>query len=260
MVADASPYIKAELQSAFGRVLARRAIGGNRDGTTSSTTDTQQSSTATGGGDALVIEEEITSDEVKKTEIARRHTIVAALDALKIELGGASRNTDTQDADQSPTSDFPAQISNEANDMDLDDDADDLPLAQQQQQQRSQPPRTKTRSPSRTQPKNPAHEPLKTALWAAATHDDITLADLSAILDFCRMLYVPDYSVPVKLRYPRYWGVEKVGKVSFFSCVLSCLLFTFCCDLCLHRGIHSGIQVNLPGCYWCGRFPGSRLY
>lgn len=54
---------------------------------------------------------------------------------------------------------------------------------------------------------------LKSALWTAAQYSDITLDDLTAVLDFCRMLYVPKDEVKVKLDYPRYWKVQNMGKV-----------------------------------------------
>jgi transcription initiation factor TFIID subunit 2 len=58
------------------------------------------------------------------------------------------------------------------------------------------------------------NEILKISLWAAVSSENISLDELQALLDFCRMLYDPVDSIMVKIRYPRYWKLEYMGKVS----------------------------------------------
>lgn len=55
---------------------------------------------------------------------------------------------------------------------------------------------------------------LKKSLWAAVNSDILTLDELEATLDFCRMLYDPVDSFVVKIKYPRFWKLEYKGKVS----------------------------------------------
>jgi transcription initiation factor TFIID subunit 2 len=77
-VADASPWIRQNLQRAFGRVLARRAIGDK-------TVNPHQTAGA-GAGDGLVIEEDAAVANARQNELARRHTMEGAMAALKKEL------------------------------------------------------------------------------------------------------------------------------------------------------------------------------
>ena len=72
MVADSSLLIREHLQSAFGKVLAKRAIG---------TTRPDQAPSSEG----LIIES--ISDDARAQEVNRRHNIPAAIEALKKELG-----------------------------------------------------------------------------------------------------------------------------------------------------------------------------
>lgn len=58
------------------------------------------------------------------------------------------------------------------------------------------------------------NDKLKKSLWAAVNSNILSLDELQATLDFCRMLYEPIDSFVVKIRYPRYWKVEYLGKVS----------------------------------------------
>lgn len=74
MVADSSPWIRQSLQRAFGKVLAKRAIGDK----------TASIQPATEG---LVIEDTSVAD-ARQNELARRHTMEGAIAALKKELGG----------------------------------------------------------------------------------------------------------------------------------------------------------------------------
>lgn len=55
---------------------------------------------------------------------------------------------------------------------------------------------------------------LKESLWAACNSPCIGLLELSQFTDLCRVLYDPITSVKVSLKYPRYWKVQHLGKVS----------------------------------------------
>jgi len=55
---------------------------------------------------------------------------------------------------------------------------------------------------------------LKDSLWAACNSSCIGLLELSEFTDLCRVLYEPITSLRVSLRYPRYWKVRNLGKVS----------------------------------------------
>ena len=57
------------------------------------------------------------------------------------------------------------------------------------------------------------NEAMKQFLWDAICYPDIGLDDLQPLLEFCRLLYEPVDSAKVALQYPRYWRVEKTGKV-----------------------------------------------
>ena len=58
------------------------------------------------------------------------------------------------------------------------------------------------------------NDDLKRSLWAAVKSDNLSIDELQAMLDFCRMLYAPVDSFIVKIRYPRYWKLESLGRVS----------------------------------------------
>lgn len=58
------------------------------------------------------------------------------------------------------------------------------------------------------------NDDLKTSLWAAVSCDTLSLEELQAMLDFCRMLYDPVDSLKITIKYPRYWRLERIGKVS----------------------------------------------
>jgi transcription initiation factor TFIID subunit 2 len=55
---------------------------------------------------------------------------------------------------------------------------------------------------------------LKECLWAACSSPIIGVLELSELTDLCRVIYDPITSKKVALKYPRYWGVKHVGKVS----------------------------------------------
>ena len=55
-------------------------------------------------------------------------------------------------------------------------------------------------------------EVLKTELWHAVTSPTISLPQMGDLLDICDLLYTPETSMVVGLKYPRYWKCTKVGK------------------------------------------------
>lgn len=72
MVADSSPWVRQSIQRAFGKVLARRAIG-------------DKSKKAEPVGDGLLIEDSAAASS-RQGELARRQTMEGAMAALKKEL------------------------------------------------------------------------------------------------------------------------------------------------------------------------------
>jgi transcription initiation factor TFIID subunit 2 len=62
------------------------------------------------------------------------------------------------------------------------------------------------------------HVQLQQALWKAITYPQITLEDLSTLLDFARMLYRPVNEAKLQLSLPRFWRMQYLGKV---CCIVS---------------------------------------
>lgn len=61
---------------------------------------------------------------------------------------------------------------------------------------------------------NDNHDTLSRALWRAVNYSEVPLLeDLKTLLDFCAMLYTAKEELKVDLKLPRYWKVEKEGKV-----------------------------------------------
>lgn len=58
---------------------------------------------------------------------------------------------------------------------------------------------------------------LKRSLWAAVNSTVLSIDELQVTLDFCRMLYEPVDSLIFKIKYPTYWKVEYLGKVTLSS-------------------------------------------
>lgn len=58
---------------------------------------------------------------------------------------------------------------------------------------------------------------LKESLWAACNSAVISVLEISEFLDLCKVLYDSIHSKIVALKYPRYWGVQHLGKVSYFT-------------------------------------------
>lgn len=54
---------------------------------------------------------------------------------------------------------------------------------------------------------------LKEALWEATTSPAISLKEMGNLLLVCSLLYAPETSMQVKLKYPRYWKCRNNGKV-----------------------------------------------
>lgn len=59
------------------------------------------------------------------------------------------------------------------------------------------------------------NEVLKKGLWNAITSPILTLREIGELLCICELLYTPESSMIVVLKYPRYWRCTKVGKVRF---------------------------------------------
>lgn len=57
-----------------------------------------------------------------------------------------------------------------------------------------------------------ANPVLKTELWNAISSPTLTLQQLLDLLDICDMIYTPDTSIVVVLRYPRYWQCRHLGR------------------------------------------------
>lgn len=57
------------------------------------------------------------------------------------------------------------------------------------------------------------NEVLKEKLWNAISSPTISLRELGQLLDICEMLYTPESSMIVVLKYPRYWKCTKTGRV-----------------------------------------------
>lgn len=55
---------------------------------------------------------------------------------------------------------------------------------------------------------------LRESIWAACNSPNIGVLEVSDFVDLCKILYDPITSSLVKLRYPRYWKVRNLGKVS----------------------------------------------
>jgi transcription initiation factor TFIID subunit 2 len=81
---------------------------------------------------------------------------------------------------------------------------------------------------------------LKEAIWKAIQSPALTLFEEYDLLDVCLVLYDPKESLVLKLRYPRFWAVEKHGKV---RCICIMLKFPM---LTTFLG-QAGLQENRQG-------------
>lgn len=55
---------------------------------------------------------------------------------------------------------------------------------------------------------------LKQGLWTAITSPTLTLREIAELLEICGLLYTPESSMIVILKYPRYWSCAKTGKAT----------------------------------------------
>jgi transcription initiation factor TFIID subunit 2 len=75
---------------------------------------------------------------------------------------------------------------------------------------------------------------LREALWAASNSSCIGTLEISNFADLCRILYDAKTSVPVRLKYPRYWKCQRIGGVSILS---SLKLLISIVILSIHQGL-----------------------
>ena len=129
---DPSPSMREQMLHMFGKTLGSIAIGEASEPTANAIPS-----------DGLIVETEA-STENRKADIARKQTVVGALQALKDEVGN-----DTV---------------------------------------------------------------LQAGLWIAITSPKISLQQMWQLLEICDRLYIPQTSIVVALKLPRYWKCTKVGK------------------------------------------------
>ena len=129
---DPSPYMREQMLHIFGKTLGAIAIG-----------ETPEPAATQIPQDGLIIEQEA-STEARKADLARKRTVIGALEALKDEL---ATNTALQEG-----------------------------------------------------------------LWTAITSPTISLHQMWQLLEICDRLYIPQTSIVVALKLPRYWKCTKVGK------------------------------------------------
>lgn len=130
---DPSSYIRENMIHILGRTFGATAIGEHLEAAKA-----QESQ-----GDGLVIEQE-SSTEARQADLARKQTVLGALNALKDELS--------------------------------------------------------------------SNQVLQTEIWNAICSPALSLQQMSDLLDMCDLLYTPETSMVVVLKYPRYWTCKKVGK------------------------------------------------
>lgn len=56
------------------------------------------------------------------------------------------------------------------------------------------------------------NETFKSGIWTALSSPILSFHEIKDLLDICALLYEPNSSMVVKLKYPRYWQCKKVGK------------------------------------------------
>lgn len=66
------------------------------------------------------------------------------------------------------------------------------------------------------------NEALKTGLWEVITSPLCTLRETSEVLQICKLLFEPESSMIVVLKYPRYWRCTKIGKVCAAGSIIFC--------------------------------------
>lgn len=55
---------------------------------------------------------------------------------------------------------------------------------------------------------------MKQGFWTAITSPTLTLREIAELLEICSLLYTPESSMVVVLKYPRYWSCAKAGKAT----------------------------------------------
>ena len=85
---------------------------------------------------------------------------------------------------------------------------------------------------------------LKEAIWKAVQSPTITLYEEYDLLDICWVLYDRKESLTLKLRYPRFWKVQKLGKV---RSVERCLIILDANYLSGQVGLQGDGQVTHEG-------------
>lgn len=56
------------------------------------------------------------------------------------------------------------------------------------------------------------NETLRKGLWAAISSPAISLQQMGQLIDICSLLYTPNSSLIITLKYPRYWKCRHLGK------------------------------------------------
>lgn len=56
------------------------------------------------------------------------------------------------------------------------------------------------------------NETLRKGLWAAISSPAISLQQMGQLIDICSLLYTPNSSLIITLRFPRYWKCRHLGK------------------------------------------------
>lgn len=75
-----------------------------------------------------------------------------------------------------------------------------------------------------------ANKTLQEALWNAISSSMIGLNEQLNLLDLCCLLYDSVLSMTIKLKIPRYWKAEIVGKVNLFELLVLVILLIFTGD------------------------------
>ncbi|MCJ1439071.1 hypothetical protein MMC27_008462 [Xylographa pallens] len=72
-----------------------------------------------------------------------------------------------------------------------------------------------------------ANTTLQSSLWQAITSPALTLPQLGALLEICSLLYEPQTSILLVLKYPRYWQCHSNGRTTLPGTSKPSLVLTF---------------------------------
>ncbi|MCJ1393758.1 hypothetical protein MMC18_006634 [Xylographa bjoerkii] len=72
-----------------------------------------------------------------------------------------------------------------------------------------------------------ANTTLQSSLWQAISSPALTLPQLGALLEICSLLYEPQTSILVALKYPRYWQCRSSGRTTLPGTSKPSLVLTF---------------------------------